>query len=81
VAEAQGDSQRFLSVYNEYKEAKDVTRKRLYLETMERVLGGSNKVILEEGAGSGVLPYLPLRELQPRQESDQQRQQRPENNQ
>jgi membrane protease subunit HflK len=81
VAEAEGDSRRFLSVYNEYKDAKDVTRKRLYLETMERVLGGSNKVILEEGAGSGVLPYLPLRELQPRQESGQQRQQRPENSQ
>lgn len=81
VREAEGDSQRFLSVYNEYRQARDVTRKRLYLETMERVLGEANKVIMEEGSSTGVLPYLPLRELQPREEAGQQRQQRSETNQ
>ncbi|QPC44835.1 FtsH protease activity modulator HflK [Kaustia mangrovi] len=65
VADAQGASQRFLQVYEEYKKAEDVTRKRLFLETMESVLGQSNKVIIEEGAGgSGVVPYLPLPEVQ-----------------
>ncbi|PLX36441.1 MAG: FtsH protease activity modulator HflK [Hyphomicrobiales bacterium] len=61
--EAEGEAQRFLSVYNEYAKAADVTKKRLYLETMERILNRSNKVILEGNAGSGVLPYLPLTEL------------------
>ena len=65
IAEAQGEAQRFVAVYNEYSKAPDVTRKRLFLETMERVLGDSNKVILEEGQnGQGVVPYLPLGELQ-----------------
>jgi membrane protease subunit HflK len=50
-----------------------VTRKRLFIETMEKVLGGSNKVILESGGGQqGVLPYLPLPELQRRQNPPQQ---------
>ena len=60
VAEAEGESQRFLSVLAEYEQAKDVTRKRLYLETMERIFRDSNKIILE---GSGVVPYLPLDQL------------------
>jgi membrane protease subunit HflK len=61
VQEAQGEAARFVSVYNEYAKAPEVTRKRLYLETMEQVLGGSQKVILEPGTtGSGVVPYLPL---------------------
>ncbi len=64
VADAQGDAARFLSVYNEYKLAKDVTRKRIYLETMEDIMTGMNKVIMDEGAGNGVLPYLPLKGLQ-----------------
>ena len=66
VQEAQGEAQRFISVFDEYAKAQDVTRKRLYLETMERVLANSNKVILEQGAGEGVVPYLPLPELQRR---------------
>jgi membrane protease subunit HflK len=66
TAEAQGEAQRFVSVFNEYDKAKDVTRQRLFLETMERVLGRSNKVIVEQGAGSGVVPYLPLPEVQKR---------------
>ncbi|MCB1376771.1 MAG: FtsH protease activity modulator HflK [Alphaproteobacteria bacterium] len=66
VAEAQGEAARFVSIYNEYKNAKDVTRQRLFLETMEMVLGQSNKVIVENTGGSGVVPYLPLPEIQKR---------------
>ncbi len=64
---AQGEASRFVSVYNEYVNAPEVTRRRMYLETMERVLGGMDKVILDgvtgEEGGNGVLPYLPLNEL------------------
>lgn len=63
VLEAQGEAQRFVSVYEEYAKAPEVTRKRLFLETMEEVLNGSNKVIVNEGSGQGVIPYLPLPEL------------------
>jgi modulator of FtsH protease HflK len=63
VEEAEGEAARFTSVYEEYAKAPEVTRKRLFLETMEQVLGGSDKVIVENGAGSGVVPYLPLPEL------------------
>jgi membrane protease subunit HflK len=67
VAEAKGQSARFLKVYDEYKKAPDVTRQRIYLETMERVLGGSEKLIYDGGPGAqGVVPYLPLNELTPR---------------
>jgi membrane protease subunit HflK len=72
VAEATGDAQRFLSVYAEYAEAKDVTTLRIYLETMESVLGGMNKVIIDsQGGGSGVVPYLPLPEIQKRRGEQQ----------
>ncbi len=64
--EAQGEAQRFISVYDEYVKAPEVTRKRLYIETLEKVLKGSNKVILESGTGQGVVPYLPLPELKNR---------------
>ena len=64
IAIADGASKRFLSVYNEYKLAKDVTRRRIYLETMEKVMQNMNKVIIDSENGSGVLPYLPLPELQ-----------------
>jgi len=59
VAEAQGDAQRFLQVLAQYRMAKDVTRKRIYLETIERILGRTNKIIMD-GKGSGAVPYLPL---------------------
>lgn len=67
VNNAEGEASRFLSVYEEYVKAPEVTRKRMYLETMEKVLGGMNKVILDgvgsgEG-GNGVVPFLPLNEL------------------
>jgi modulator of FtsH protease HflK len=68
VAEAKGQSARFLKVYDEYKKAPDVTRERIYLETLERILGSSDKLIYDGGAaGQGVLPYLPLSELTRRQ--------------
>ena len=65
VQEAQGEAQRFLSVYEQYAKAPEVTRKRLFLETMEGVLKNSNKVIMENGGsgGTGVVPYLPLPEI------------------
>ncbi len=67
VNNAQGEASRFLSVYEEYVKAPDVTRRRMYLETMEKVLGGMNKVILDGvsggEAGQGVVPFLPLNEL------------------
>jgi modulator of FtsH protease HflK len=68
VAEAKGAASRFDQVYAEFKNAPDVTRERMYLETMERVFGGMDKVILDQGAGQGasVLPYLPLGDLQRR---------------
>jgi membrane protease subunit HflK len=68
VAEAQGQAARFLKIYEEYKKAPDVTRKRMYLETMERVLGGAEKIILDGKAGQGVVPYLPLDSLQKRKD-------------
>ena len=67
VQEAEGEAQRFISVYEEYAKAPDVTRKRLFLETMENVLRSSNKVIVEQGNGQGVIPYLPLPELRSQQ--------------
>ncbi|HEV7252301.1 MAG TPA: FtsH protease activity modulator HflK [Mesorhizobium sp.] len=70
VQEAEGEAQRFVSVYDEYAKAPDVTRKRLFLETMERVLANSNKVIVEQN-GQGVVPYLPLPELRRQQQQQQ----------
>jgi modulator of FtsH protease HflK len=67
VAEAKGRTSRFLKVYEEYSKAPDVTRKRMYLETMERVLGGMDKIIIDnKNGGSGVVPYLPLQEIAPK---------------
>jgi membrane protease subunit HflK len=61
VAEAKGQASRFSQVYEQYKKAPDVTRQRIYLETMERVLGGTDKTIIDTGGqSSGVVPYLPL---------------------
>ncbi|MBE1283143.1 MAG: FtsH protease activity modulator HflK [Rhodobacteraceae bacterium] len=66
VNSAQGEASRFSAVLEEYLKAPDVTRKRLYLERMEQVLGDVDKIILDEsstGSGQGVVPYLPLNEL------------------
>ncbi|MGD9476288.1 FtsH protease activity modulator HflK [Shinella sp. G-2] len=64
VKEAEGEAARFLSIYEQYKVAPDVTRKRLFLETMEDVMKSSKKVIIDEKQnGQGVVPFLPLNEL------------------
>ncbi|MCZ4354048.1 FtsH protease activity modulator HflK [Roseovarius aestuarii] len=66
VNEAEGEASRFSAVLDEYTKAPEVTRKRLYLEAMEEVLGGMDKIILDQdqsGGGQGVVPYLPLNEL------------------
>mgnify|MGYP005989507389 FL=1 len=65
VNEADGEASRFTAVLAEYEKAPEVTRKRLYLETMEQVLGGVDIILLDDngGSGSGVVPYLPLNEL------------------
>ena len=63
VAKAEGEASRFTSIFLEYKNAKQVTQERMYLETMEKVLADIDKVIIEKNAGSGVVPYLPLPEL------------------
>ncbi|HRD78208.1 MAG TPA: FtsH protease activity modulator HflK [Hyphomicrobiaceae bacterium] len=58
IAEAIGQTKRFLSVYEEYRKSPDVTRRRIYLETMERILSGSDKIILDSRGGPS--PILPL---------------------
>ncbi|HAB38196.1 MAG TPA: HflK protein, partial [Rhodobacteraceae bacterium] len=66
VNQAEGEASRFSAVLAEYEKAPDVTRKRLYLETMENVLGQMDKIILDQsagGEGQGIVPYLPLNEL------------------
>ncbi|XSG82883.1 MAG: FtsH protease activity modulator HflK [Methyloligella sp. ZOD6] len=63
VAEAKGEADRFLKIFDAYKTAPDVTRKRIFIETMQDVLSGRDKVILDEKGGQGVVPYLPLSEI------------------
>jgi membrane protease subunit HflK len=76
LAEATGQASRFRQVYEEYRKAPEVIRQRIFLETMERVLGGMDKIIVDQnGAGQGVVPYLPLGELQRRPQSGAQPQQ------
>ena len=69
IARAQGEASRFSAVYNEYKVAKDVTEKRIYLETMEEIMTGMNKVILDSKGSQGVLPYMPLPGLKSKTEA------------
>ena len=63
VARSKGDADRFNSVYNAYLSGKDVTKERIFIETMEKVLGGAQKIILDSEAGQGAVPYLPLNQL------------------
>jgi membrane protease subunit HflK len=65
INDATGQSSRFLQVYEQYKNAPEVTRRRMFIETMERVLGGTDKIIIDSKA-TGVVPYLPLDKLQNR---------------
>jgi len=68
VNKAEGEAQRYLAIYASYQISKDVTKHRMYLETMEEVFAGTTKVIIDPSAkgGSGVVPYLPLPEIQKR---------------
>ena len=71
IQEAQGEADRFISVFEAYKVAPEVTRRRMYLETLGEVLGSARKVIIDQkGGASGVVPYLPLPEVQKRLEQD-----------
>jgi len=63
TAEANGEAERFRLIYKEYKAAPRVTRQRMYLETIEEVYENSEKLVLDDAAGSGVVPYLSLDEL------------------
>ena len=64
ISEAEGEAARFVSIYDEYKKAPAVTRERIYLETLQEVLKGTKKVIIDNNnGGQGVVPYLPLNEL------------------
>ncbi|WP_207456181.1 FtsH protease activity modulator HflK [Azospirillum sp. SYSU D00513] len=67
VSLAQGDAERFTKVYDAFQQSRDVTAKRMYLETMEDILRGSRKIIIDGNApgAQGVVPYLPLNDLQP----------------
>ena len=64
VNAALGEASQFSAVLTEYKVAPEVTRRRLYIETLEKVLGNVDKIIMDNGeGGQGVVPYLPLNEL------------------
>ena len=63
IAIAQGDAQRFISVYNQYKANPEVTARRLYLETMESIMANMNKVLIDRSGSGGAVPYLPLDQL------------------
>ena len=64
IADATGKSKRFLQVYKEYSRAKDITRKRLYIDTMTEVLDKANVTIIDGSVSkTGVMPYLPINEL------------------
>lgn len=69
VNDAKGEAARFVAIFEEYRQAPEVTRKRMYLETMERVLGDVDKIMIDPqiggsgGGGQGIVPYLPLNEL------------------
>jgi membrane protease subunit HflK len=63
IQKARGEAGRFDSVYNEYKNSKDVTKKRMYLETIEDIMQGMNKIIIDKNAASNVLPLLPMADM------------------
>ena len=68
VREATGTAQRFVKQQEEYAKAKDVTRRRLYLETMQSILPGVNKIVMDDLSGKQAVPYLPLESILPRRE-------------
>ncbi|MEM7398669.1 MAG: FtsH protease activity modulator HflK [Pseudomonadota bacterium] len=64
IAEAKGEAERFEKVLQEYEKAPDVTRQRIFIDTMREVLSKTDKIIIDKDGGGGVVPYLPLTELQ-----------------
>ena len=70
IARAEGAAQRFISIYEEYNNAKDVTKRRIYLETMEQLMQNTKKIIIDNNSGNGVVPYLPLPELKNRAQNN-----------
>ena len=64
IAESKGEADRFRQVLEEYQKAPDVTRQRIFIDTMRQVLSDTDKIIIDDKGGSGVVPYLPLSELQ-----------------
>ncbi|HSD91967.1 MAG TPA: FtsH protease activity modulator HflK [Methyloceanibacter sp.] len=66
IAEAKGEADRFVDVLGEYQKAPDVTRRRIFIDTMQEILSETDKIIIDEKGGTGVVPYLPLSELQRR---------------
>ena len=72
IADARGEAARFASILDEYKKAPDITRQRLYIESIERIYGGMEKIILDQGKqGNGVVPFLPLNDLMKKSTQDQ----------
>jgi membrane protease subunit HflK len=67
IAEAKGEAERFEKVLQEYEKAPDVTRQRIFIDTMKEVMSKTDKIIIDKDGGGGVVPYLPLPELQKRQ--------------
>lgn len=76
VAKSTGDAERFNSVYESYLKGQDVTKKRIYIETMEDVLQNAQKIIMDNNGNQGVVPYLPLNELKPAAGSSRQQENR-----
>jgi len=73
VAHAQGEAGRFNAVYSQYSKAKKVTKKRIYLETMEKIYGDMDKIFIDKSAAkSGVTPYFPLSEIKQSKSADSQ---------
>ena len=71
IRESEGQAARFNAFYETYVADKDITIRRLYLETMQEVLGRSEIIMMDDEGGSGVVPYLPLPEVQKRSRSSQ----------
>ena len=73
VARSEGDANRFNSILKSYKNNEDVTKNRIYLETLEEILQNANKVIIDTKQGSGFLPYLPLPEIKKRKNKEEEK--------
>ena len=70
IKQAEGEASRFTQVLDTYMQAKEITKKRIYLETIRDVLAGSSKIMIDQNSGNGVVPYLPLNELNKNKSGD-----------